>query len=88
MLITSRPTSSGSSSRPDTVAETPCTSCRYCGRNARAPNIATPLTNAMMLETVKICIGTARAAGVRLRSHRLADHERDDPERAQTRTAR
>jgi hypothetical protein len=56
MLIASRPTSRGSSSSPDSVADTPCTSCRYWGKNARAPNIAMPLTNAMMLETVKIWI--------------------------------
>ncbi len=54
MLMASRPTSRGSSSSPDSVADTPCTSCRYCGRKASAPNIATPLTKATMLATVKI----------------------------------
>ena len=81
--MTSSPMSSGSSSSPDSVADTPCTSCRYCGRKASAPNIATPLTNAMMLATVKICSLNRLQRQDRLRRRRLADREADEHQRAQ-----
>ncbi len=45
--VTSMPTTIGSRYTPESVADTPRTTCRYSGRNDSAPNIANPAANPM-----------------------------------------
>src|SRR5262245_5789046 len=49
--ITSRPTTRGSVCRPDAVADTPFTYCRYVGRNVIEPSMAKPTMNARQTQT-------------------------------------
>jgi hypothetical protein len=51
--VTSSPATSGSTCRPDAVAETPLTYCRCVGRNVMAPSIANPTMNASTTQTEK-----------------------------------
>src|SRR4051812_13013276 len=50
---TSRPPTSGSICSPDSVAEAPCTNCRYVGRYVTPPSIANPMMKLMIEQTVK-----------------------------------
>ena len=48
----SSPSTSGSICRPDSVAEAPCTNCRYVGRYVTPPSIANPMMKLMIEHTV------------------------------------
>ena len=50
--MTSRPTTIGSVRTPDAVADTPCTYCRYVGRNVIAPSMANPTMKASTTHTL------------------------------------
>src|SRR5215218_8497142 len=49
-----RPTIIGSNMNPETVAFTPVTICRYVGRYASAPNMATPMTRPAVVASTKL----------------------------------
>ncbi len=67
--VTSIAPSIGSSSRPELVAEAPCTACWYSGRKSVAPNITKPTMKPMTdisvkLRLRKMCSGSTGSAAL------------------------
>ena len=58
--------------RPDAVADTPCTYCRYVGRKVIAPSIANPTTSEITDESEKTAFLNNRSGSIGSTARRSA----------------
>ena len=59
--VISRPPTIGSRYTPDSVGETPCTTCRKSGRYEIEPNIANPAARLIAAQTVNTRLRNSRS---------------------------